>query len=50
LPRANLTVKRQVLDKILMRKQDAIVWASWVFGIGAFLMLLAALDILIFRI
>jgi hypothetical protein len=49
-PRANLTVKRQVLDKILMRKQDAIVWASWVFGIGAFLMLLAALDILIFRI
>ena len=49
-PRANLTAKRQVLDKILMRKQDAIIRASWVFGIGALLMLIAALDILILRI
>lgn len=49
-PRANLTAKRKVLDDILMRKQSSIIWASWIFGIGAFLMLAAALDILLFRL
>jgi hypothetical protein len=49
-PRASLTAKRKVLDQILIRKQDAIIWASWVFGIGTFLMLMAALDILLLRI
>lgn len=49
-PRASLTAKRQVLDAMLKRKQDAVVWASWIFGVGAFLMLAAALDILLFRI
>ena len=49
-PRASLTAKRTALDAMLKRKQDAVVWASWIFGIGALLMLAAALDILIFRL
>ena len=49
-PHSSLTAKRKILDEIFIRKQDAVSWASWLFGIGAFLMLVAALDILIFRI
>ena len=49
-PQASLTTKRKVLDEILIHKQDSVSWASWFFGIGAFLMIVAALDILIFRI
>lgn len=49
-PQASLTAKRKALNEMLERKQGSVVWASWVFGIGAFLMLVAALDILIFRI
>ncbi|MFZ5820274.1 MAG: hypothetical protein ACOYYJ_10255 [Chloroflexota bacterium] len=49
-PRASLTEKRKVLDEMLKRKHNAVNWASWIFGLGALLMLAAALDILIFRI
>lgn len=49
-PRASLTMKRQLLDEILNRKHKAVGWASWIFGVGALLMLAAALDILIFRL
>ncbi len=49
-PRANLTAKRRIFDEILTSKHTAVRWASGVFGMGAFLMLLAALDILIFQI
>jgi hypothetical protein len=49
-PQASLTAKRRALNEMLTRKQDSVVWASWTFGTGAFLMLVAALDILIFRI
>ncbi len=48
-PRASLTEKRRILDEMLMRKHNAVNWASWIFGFGALLMLAAALDIL-FRI
>lgn len=47
--RANLTEKRSVLNQMLDRKHSALTWASWTFGLGALLMLAAALDILIFR-
>jgi hypothetical protein len=47
---ASLTAKRKVLNEMLKSKRDSVVLASLIFGIGAFLMLLAALDILIFRI
>jgi hypothetical protein len=47
---ASLTAKRQALNQMLKRKQDSLEWASWLFGAGAFFMLVAALDILIFRI
>ncbi len=49
-PRASLTAKRKALDDMLKRKQYAVGWASWIFGLGALLMLAAALDILLFRI
>jgi len=49
-PQASLTAKRKALNEMLKRKQVSVVWASWVFGLGALLMLAAALDILIFRI
>lgn len=49
-PQASLTAKRKALDEMLKRKQGSVVWASWMFGIGALLMLAAALDILIFRL
>lgn len=49
-PQASLTAKRRVLEGILLRKQTSVSWGSWFFGIGAFFMLAAALDILIFRI
>lgn len=48
--RASLTEKRNILDKILNLKHRYVGLASWTFGAGALLMLLAALDILIFRI
>jgi hypothetical protein len=48
--RASLTEKRQILNAMLQHKKNAVNWASWTFGIGALLMLFAALDILIFRI
>ncbi len=46
---ANLTVKRKILDEMLAHKHEMVNRASWIFGSGAFLMLVAALDIL-FRI
>jgi Mn2+/Fe2+ NRAMP family transporter len=46
-PRASLTGKRMILDDMLQRKHHAVTWASWIFGIGALLMLAAALDILL---
>jgi hypothetical protein len=49
-PRASLTAKRKALDEMLALKQNAVRWASWIFGFGAFLMLVAALDILVYRI
>lgn len=49
-PRASLTEKRRILNEMLHRKHSAVNWASWVFALGALLMLAAALDILIFRI
>ncbi|MFZ5905541.1 MAG: hypothetical protein ACOYZ8_18535 [Chloroflexota bacterium] len=48
--RANLTEKRKVLDAMLTTKHNAVNRASWIFGIGALLMLAAALVILICRI
>ena len=48
--RANLTEKRKVLDEVLHRKHNSVNWAAWIFGLGALLMLAAALDILLFRI
>lgn len=49
-PRASLTAKRKTLDEMLTHKHNAVNRASWIFGFGAFLMLAAALDILIFRL
>lgn len=49
-PRASLTEKRRILDEMLQHKHSAVNWASRIFGIGALLMLAAALDILIFRL
>ncbi len=46
---ANLTAKRKILEEMLAHKHEMVNRASWVFGSGAFLMLVAALDIL-FRI
>ena len=46
---ANLTAKRKVLEEMLTHKHGMVNRASWIFGFGAFLMLVAALDIL-FRI
>lgn len=49
-PRASLTKKRQILEEMLESKTQSVNMAAWIFGFGAFLMLVAALDILIFRI
>ena len=49
-PRASLTEKRNILNEMLSRKHNAVNWAAWLFGLGALLMLAAALDILLFRI
>lgn len=49
-PRASLTEKRNILNDMLAHKHSAVTWASWIFGVGALLMLAAALDILIFRL
>lgn len=46
---ANLTAKRKILEDMLAHKHGMVNRASWIFGFGAFLMLVAALDIL-FRI
>ncbi len=46
---ANLTAKRKILEEMLAHKHKMVNRASWIFGFGAFLMLVAALDIL-FRI
>lgn len=46
---ANLTAKRKILEEMLAHKHEMVNGASWIFGSGAFLMLVAALDIL-FRI
>jgi hypothetical protein len=46
---ANLTAKRKILEEMLNHKHEMVNKASWIFGFGAFLMLVAALDIL-FRI
>jgi hypothetical protein len=50
IPSASLTRKRRALDEMLKRKYNAVCWAAWIFGFGALLMLVAALDILIFRL
>ena len=47
--RANLTAKKKILGEMLAHKHKMVNRASWIFGFGAFLMLVAALDIL-FRI
>ena len=49
-PRASLTKKRVILEKMLGSKHRAVNMSAWIFGIGAFLMLVAALDILVFRL
>lgn len=49
-PRASLTAKRKILETMLTKKYRAVNMSAWIFGLGAFLMLIAALDILIFRI
>ena len=49
-PRASLTAKRDILNEMLARKHRYAGLASWTFGVGALLMLAAALDILIFRL
>ena len=49
-PRASLTAKRKILEEMLTNKHQAVKMSAWIFGFGAFLMLMAALDILIFRI
>jgi len=49
-PQASLTAKRKALDEMVKQKRSSLGWASWMFGIGAFLMLIAVLDILIYRI
>lgn len=46
---ANLTAKRKILEEMLAHKHEMVNRASWIFGFGTFLMLVAALDIL-FRI
>lgn len=48
-PQASLTAKRKALNEMLKLKRISVIWASWIFGIGAFLMLVVALYILIFR-
>jgi len=48
-PHANLTAKRKILEEMLAHKHRSVNKASRIFGFGAFLMLVAALDIL-FRI
>lgn len=47
--RANLTAKRKILEEMLSHKHEMVYRASWLFGFGVLLMLVAALDIL-FRI
>ncbi|NCP87966.1 MAG: hypothetical protein CO094_01480 [Anaerolineae bacterium CG_4_9_14_3_um_filter_57_17] len=49
-PRASLSAKRQLLAALLTRKRQAVQQAAWIFGFGAFLLLLAALDILFLRL
>jgi hypothetical protein len=49
-PRASLTAKRDILNEMLRRKHKFVGLASWTFGVGALLMLSAALVILICRI
>lgn len=43
---ANLTAKRKILEELLNNKHVMVNRASWIFGVGAFLMLVAALYIL----
>jgi len=47
---SSLTEKRKVLKDMLELKQDAVHWASKIFGLGALLMLATALDIFLFRL
>lgn len=49
-PRASLTTKRNILNEMLAHKHKFVGIAFWVFGTGVLLMLIVALDILIFRI
>ncbi|MBI5823067.1 MAG: hypothetical protein HZB18_03500 [Chloroflexi bacterium] len=49
-PRASLTGKRRILEEMLTKKHRAVNVSAWIFGLGALLMLAAALDILIFRL
>ncbi|GAB4481305.1 MAG: hypothetical protein OHK0031_03090 [Anaerolineales bacterium] len=47
---ADLGGKRQLLAQLLTRKHEAVARAAWIFGFGALLLLLAALDILLLRL
>jgi hypothetical protein len=49
-PRSSLSAKRKALDEMITHKHAMVRGASLGFGLGALLMLAAALDILIFRI
>ncbi|NLP09408.1 hypothetical protein GX408_03315 [bacterium] len=48
--RADLTGKRTILHNMLKRKRTALRWAAWFFGFAAFMMLITALDVLIFHL
>ena len=48
--RSSLTAKRKTLNEMLVRKRRSVLWATRFFGIGSFFMLVAAVDILLFRI
>lgn len=48
--RASLTAKQKILEDMLTHKHQMVNKAAWIFGLGAMLMLIAALDILIFRL
>ena len=49
-PRASLTAKRKILKEMTALKHASVNRAAWVFGFGALLMLVAALDIFLFRL
>ena len=48
LPRADLTAKREALDRILHRKYRAMKWATWAFGAAILLLLTTTLGLVFF--